>query len=35
MRQTIRTLGRIPVESLSEDARQTLLTAFRSWRRVM
>jgi anti-sigma factor RsiW len=33
MRQTIRTLGRIPEESLSEDARATLLGAFRSWRR--
>jgi hypothetical protein len=33
MRQTIRTLGRIPEESLSDDAREALLTAFRSWRR--
>ena len=33
MRQTIRTLGRIPEESLSDDARETLLEAFRSWRR--
>ena len=33
MRQTIRTLGRIPEESLSDDARETLLGAFRSWRR--
>lgn len=33
MRQTIRTLGRIPEESLSADARRALLTAFRSWRR--
>ena len=32
MRQTIRTLGRIPEESLSDDARETLLAAFRSWR---
>ena len=32
MRQTIRTLGRIPEESLSDDARETLLEAFRSWR---
>ena len=32
MRQTIRTLGRIPEESLSGDARETLLKAFRSWR---
>jgi anti-sigma factor RsiW len=33
MHQTIRTLGRIPEESLSDDARETLLSAFRSWRR--
>jgi anti-sigma factor RsiW len=33
MRQTIRTLGRIPEESLSDDARETLLEAFRTWRR--
>ena len=33
MRQTIRTLGRIPEESLSDDARETPLEAFRSWRR--
>ena len=33
MRQTIRTLGRIPEESLSDDARSALLAAFRSWRR--
>ena len=33
MRQTIRTLGRIPEESLTDDARETLLEAFRSWRR--
>lgn len=33
MRQTIRILGRIPEESLSDDARETLLSAFRSWRR--
>jgi anti-sigma factor RsiW len=33
MRQTIRTLGRIPDKSLSEGARETLLEAFRSWRR--
>lgn len=31
MRQTIRTLGRIPEESLSPDARATLLAAFRTW----
>ena len=35
MRQTIRTLGRIPPESLSHDARAALLTAFRSWSRAM
>jgi len=33
MRQTIRTLGRIPEESLSHEARDALLAAFRSWRR--
>lgn len=33
MRQTIRTLGRIPEDSLSESAREALLEAFRSWRR--
>ena len=33
MRLTIRTLGRIPEESLSDDARETLLSAFRSRRR--
>ena len=33
MRLTIRTLGRIPEESLSDDARETLVSAFRSWRR--
>ena len=32
MRQTIRTLGRISEDSLSDDARETLLEAFRSWR---
>ena len=32
MRQTIRTLGRISGESLADDARETLLEAFRSWR---
>lgn len=32
MRQTIRTMGRIPEESLADDARETLLQAFRSWR---
>jgi anti-sigma factor RsiW len=33
MRQTIRTFGRILAESLTDDARETLLEAFRSWRR--
>lgn len=33
MRQTIRTLGRIPEETLSPDAREALLAAFRGWRR--
>ena len=33
MRQTIRTLGRISEDSLSESARGTLLEAFRTWRR--
>ena len=33
MRQTIRTLGRIPEESLSDDAREELLAAFGSWSR--
>ena len=31
-RQTIDTLGTLPVESLSADARATLLSAFRDWR---
>ncbi len=30
-RQTIRTLGRLPEESLSAESKQTLLTAFRGW----
>ena len=33
MRQTIRALGRLPEESLSVDARDGLLTAFRDWTR--
>jgi anti-sigma factor RsiW len=33
MRQTIRTLGRIPEESISSEARDALLTAFRGWPR--
>jgi anti-sigma factor RsiW len=32
LRQTIRTLGRISEDSLTDDARETLLEAFRSWR---
>ena len=32
-RVTIRTLGRLPEESLSAEARVTLLAAFRGWRR--
>jgi predicted anti-sigma-YlaC factor YlaD len=32
-RQTIRVLGRLPEESLSTDARITLLAAFRGWSR--
>ena len=30
--QTIRTLGRLPEESLSPDARRALLQAFRGWK---
>lgn len=33
MRRTIRVLGRLPEESLSGEARQALLDAFRGWRR--
>jgi anti-sigma factor RsiW len=33
MRQTIRVLGRLPEESLSSEARDALLTAFRDWSR--
>jgi anti-sigma factor RsiW len=33
MRQTIRALGRLPEESLSAEARDALLTAFRDWSR--
>lgn len=32
-RQTIRVLGRLPAESLSSEAREALLTAFRGWSR--
>ena len=33
-RQTIRVLGRLPEESLSPEAREALLTAFRGWSRL-
>ena len=33
-RQTLRALGRLPEESLSAEARTTLLAAFRGWRRI-
>jgi anti-sigma factor RsiW len=33
MRQTIRALGRLPEESLSAEARDALLIAFRDWSR--
>ena len=32
MRATLRALGRIPEESLSSEAREELLQAFRGWR---
>jgi anti-sigma factor RsiW len=32
-RQTIRLLGRLPQESLSREAREKLLAAFRDWSR--
>lgn len=32
-RQTVRTLGRLPEESLSPEARNALLEAFRDWSR--
>ena len=32
MRQTLRALGRIPAESISVEAREELLIAFRDWR---
>ena len=34
MRETLRMLGHIPEESLSEESRERLLTAFRDWTRV-
>ena len=33
MRITIRALGRLPVETVPADARETLLDAFRDWKR--
>ncbi len=33
MRQTIRSLGRLPEESLAPEARGALLAAFRDWSR--
>ena len=33
MRQTIRSLGRLPEESIQPEARQRLLTVFRDWKR--
>ena len=33
-RETIRGLGRLPEESLSPEAREALLTAFRGWSRL-
>lgn len=33
MRQTIRTLGRLTEEDLSEDAKRDLLRTFRDWRK--
>ena len=33
MRQTIRVLGRLPEESISEQAKQVLIQAFRNWKK--
>ena len=33
MRQTIRALGMLPEESITPEARQELLEAFRNWKR--
>lgn len=33
MRQTVKALGRLPAESLTPEARRTLLRAFREWKR--
>jgi len=32
IRQTVRTLGELPTESLSAEAQERLLDAFRNWR---
>ena len=32
MRETQRTLGRLPLDTISADARDQLMTAFRAWR---
>jgi anti-sigma factor RsiW len=34
MRQTIRTLGRLPADSIEPEARDRLLNAFRDWKRL-
>jgi anti-sigma factor RsiW len=33
MRETTRTLGSLPPETLSDEARDSLLSAFRDWKR--
>ena len=33
MRQTVRALGRLPEDSISQEAREDLLEAFRGWKR--
>jgi anti-sigma factor RsiW len=33
MRQTIRSLGRLPAESIDADTKSRLLAVFRDWRR--
>jgi anti-sigma factor RsiW len=33
MRQTVQALGRLPEESLSDDALEALMSAFRDWSR--
>ncbi len=32
MRLTVRTLGELPAETMTDEARERLLTAFREWR---